>query len=183
MPREPMSIVINTAVATSFSTPCTLWSNDSRCERIFAGDGARFEIDYVRVYHRGSGSGDTIGCSPDAYPTKDWIEGHAAWYGAPAVSDHKQIPLLVLLTLAIALTLAAVILSNPPARLACTNCCVRRTRALAHALTCSWIHSGTKWQSNARAPTKEPLLTRQPPPNYTELRHTNPPAPANSPPA
>jgi hypothetical protein len=164
MPTEPMSIVINTAVATSFSTPCTLWSNDSRCKQIFSGEGARFEVDYVRVYQRRGGTPDTIGCSPKAYPTKEWIEANAAWYGAE-VPSHRHTWLRVLVPAIVIIALAAVLLSLR-VRLGRTNFIAR----CIHIFTCGWIRMGIIGSSAPKAPAEKPLLDRlRPPSSYGEF--------------
>lgn len=42
-------------------------------------------IDYVRVYQRNDGSG-TLGCDPEDYPTKDYIERHIDVYSDPNIT-------------------------------------------------------------------------------------------------
>ena len=42
-------------------------------------------IDYVRVYQRNDGSG-SLGCDPEDYPTKDYIERHMEVYTNPNIT-------------------------------------------------------------------------------------------------
>lgn len=51
-------------------------------------------IDYVRVYQRNDGSG-SLGCDPEDYPTKDYIERHMDVYTNPNITTwtpSEQIP-------------------------------------------------------------------------------------------
>ena len=66
--HEPMYLIMNQAVASSFSSPCT---GDPVCDAIWPG---KMKIDHVRVYQNPSKR--NVGCSPGKYPTAGWIEGH-----------------------------------------------------------------------------------------------------------
>ena len=91
IPDEPMYLIMNTAVATSwgFPTPCP---ENCDCKCYECGNPAcacalpngycdnfpaGFEIDFVRVYQAVNESNHVLGCSPVAKPTEAYIVGHA----------------------------------------------------------------------------------------------------------
>jgi hypothetical protein len=94
IPSEPMYLLMNTAVSSSwgFPAPCP---DNCECECFECGNPAcqcalptdycnnfpaSFEIDYVRVYQAVNESRHALGCSPESRPTEKWIEGHAQRY-------------------------------------------------------------------------------------------------------
>lgn len=107
MPDEPMHILLNTAVSSTWGFPlpwevppgcdaeqkcydcgdqkCMCWLPPGFCEML----PAYYEIDSVRVYQRHNESSHTIGCSTDTHPTKRFIEGHIDRYYDP-YNDEKQ---------------------------------------------------------------------------------------------
>lgn len=91
IPNEPSSIILNTAISTSWGFPnppwgCTLYDckdpegqcgfNPGFCKSL----PASFLVDYIRIYQNKNDSRQTIGCNPRDYPTKKFIEGHAYRY-------------------------------------------------------------------------------------------------------
>ena len=103
IPREPMYLIMNTAVASSwgFPTPCP---DGCDCKCFECGKAecacalpagycenfpASFEIDYVRVYQAVNEPKHVLGCSPENMPTARFIEGHAERY----MSEGERIPL------------------------------------------------------------------------------------------
>lgn len=91
IPTEPMYLIMNTAVSSSwgFPTPCP---DNCDCD-CFECDNPRcacalpsgycdnfpssFDIDYVRIYQAKDDPKHILGCSPEHRPTEKWIEGHA----------------------------------------------------------------------------------------------------------
>ncbi|KAN0063939.1 beta-glucan synthesis-associated protein [Thecaphora frezii] len=69
IPREPMSLIMNVAMAYNFQPP-----NFNELE--YPGV---MKIDYVRVYQI-DGREDKVSCDPPDYPTKKYIEAHADLY-------------------------------------------------------------------------------------------------------
>ncbi len=106
IPREPMYLLMNTAVASSWGFPkpcpegcdckcfkcgdpdCTCGLPDGFCENF----PASFEIDYVRAYQAVNESKHFLGCSTERMPTGRFIEGHKKDY-MDAVNGQKE-PLL-----------------------------------------------------------------------------------------
>mmetsp|Transcript_22921 Transcript_22921/g.45916 ORF Transcript_22921/g.45916 Transcript_22921/m.45916 type:complete len:627 (+) Transcript_22921:225-2105(+) len=106
IPREPMYLLMNTAVASSWGFPkpcpegcdckcfkcgdpdCTCGLPDGFCENI----PASFEIDYVRAYQAVNESKHFLGCSTEQMPTGRFIAGHKNDY-MDAVNGQKE-PLL-----------------------------------------------------------------------------------------
>ena len=103
IPDEPMYIILNTAVSSSwgFPKPCP---NGCDCSCFQCGnpdcecglpDGfcknipASFEIDFVRVYQSEGEKKHTLGCSTPKRPTKSFIEGHKERY----MSKGERAPL------------------------------------------------------------------------------------------
>lgn len=101
IPSEPMSLLMNTAVASSwgFPTPCPAGCdckcfdcNDDDCTCGLPTDycknfPAYFEIDYVRVWQAVNESKHVLGCSTDERPTDLFIKGHSKRY---MEEDDKQ---------------------------------------------------------------------------------------------
>jgi len=107
IPNEPMYMIMNTAVASSwgFPLPCP---DNCDCECYECGNPAclcgmppgycdnfpaSFEIDYVRVYQAVNDSTHILGCSPSYRPTAQYIEGHAKRF----MSEGQTRPLLPVL--------------------------------------------------------------------------------------
>ena len=91
IPSEPMYLLMNTAVSSSwgFPTPCP---DNCDCSCYECGNPtcacavpagycdnfpAHMEIDYVRVYQAVNESKHYLGCSPEHRPTDLFIKGHA----------------------------------------------------------------------------------------------------------
>jgi len=75
IPEEPMSIVLNLAISSSFQTVDTSTMNFP----------SELHIDYVRVYQR---KGQTnVGCDPKDYPTADYINRHMNVYTNPNLTS------------------------------------------------------------------------------------------------
>lgn len=90
IPSEPMYLLINTAVASSWGFPkpcpdgctcdcyecgnpkCTCGLPDGFCENF----PASFEIEYVRAYQAKNHSNHLVGCSTMSRPTAKYIMGH-----------------------------------------------------------------------------------------------------------
>lgn len=101
IPIEPMYLIMNTAVSSTWGFPYDTpeWCekcydcDDPKCACTFApgfckmlkdGDVAMY-IDSVRVYQSADasahvGANHTLGCDPPDYPTKEWIKGHSYRY-------------------------------------------------------------------------------------------------------
>jgi hypothetical protein len=95
IPQEPMYVILNTALSSTWGFPSPCPENcpcdcfDCREERCQCGCPAEmcsnfpahFLIDYVRVYQRQEGAtgdkGHVVGCSPPSHPTKTYIKGNA----------------------------------------------------------------------------------------------------------
>ena len=69
-PREPMSLVINTAIGT--------WNGGFDAIEA-TSNGTEFYIDYVRVWQ----SEVNVGCDPPNYPMQQYITANAGLYGPP----------------------------------------------------------------------------------------------------
>uniref|UniRef100_A0A7S3K4P5 GH16 domain-containing protein n=1 Tax=Aureoumbra lagunensis TaxID=44058 RepID=A0A7S3K4P5_9STRA len=94
MPDEPMHILLNTAVSSTWGFPapcpagCTCECFDCgnpKCacgmpQGMCANLPAYYEIDYVRVYQDMEDNSHKIGCSTDSKPTKRFIQGHLDRY-------------------------------------------------------------------------------------------------------
>lgn len=94
IPSEPMYLLINTAVASSWGFPkpcpdgctcdcyecgnpkCTCGLPDGFCENF----PASFEVDYVRAYQAKNQSTHLLGCSTKNRPTAKYIMGHKSDY-------------------------------------------------------------------------------------------------------
>jgi hypothetical protein len=94
IPSEPMYLLMNTAVASSWGFPkpcpegcdcscyqcgnsdCTCGLPDGFCDNF----PAYFEIDYVRVYQAVNESKHVLGCSTPERPTAQFIKGHKEDY-------------------------------------------------------------------------------------------------------
>jgi len=85
MIEEPLYIIFNTALSTSWGTvppnagrPCRGDGNDPVINRICSDFPMYLNIDYIRVWQ------DTktmsVGCDPETHPTKQWIQGHLEEY-------------------------------------------------------------------------------------------------------
>ena len=104
IPSEPMYLLMNVAVSSSwgFPTPCP---ENCECECFECGNPAcacalpsgycdnfpsHMEIDYVRVYQAVNESKHYLGCSPEHRPTDLWIKGHAKRYTAPGQNRYLE---------------------------------------------------------------------------------------------
>ena len=94
IPSEPMYLIMNTAVSSSwgFPMPCP---DNCLCDCFECGNPAcacaqppgycenfpaAFEIDYVRVYQAVNEEKHLLGCSPKSRPTELFIKGHPKRY-------------------------------------------------------------------------------------------------------
>jgi len=103
LPDEPMHLILNTAVSSTwgFPVPCPQYCScecydcgDPKCAcAIFPGFcdmlPAHFEVDYVRVYQRPDDESHKVGCSTDVRPTARYVEGHRDRY-YDGFNDEKQ---------------------------------------------------------------------------------------------
>jgi hypothetical protein len=99
IPAEPMYLILNTAMShrwgmgepcavehcaacwhcydcTHPSCQCSLPDDLKKCANL----PFEMKIDYIRLYQNPTDPLHTIGCSPEAYPTADFIEGHSSRY-------------------------------------------------------------------------------------------------------
>lgn len=104
IPSEPMYLLMNTAVASSWGFPkpcpegcdcecyecgnpeCMCGIPDGFCENI----PASFEIDYVRAYQAKNESKHVLGCSTEARPTAKYIEGHKKYFTEEGQKEPLQ---------------------------------------------------------------------------------------------
>jgi len=108
IPNEPMYIIMNTAVSSSwgFPKPCPLGC-DCECYECFNPDcecglppdfcsniPGYFEIDHVRVYQAEGHDKHSVGCSTPSRPTELFIKGHRKRY----MNDGDRMPLLPIIT-------------------------------------------------------------------------------------
>ncbi|KAH8110124.1 beta-glucan synthesis-associated [Phellopilus nigrolimitatus] len=78
IPEEPMSIILNLAISESFQVVDT-------STMTFPNE---MHIDYVRVYQR---DGETnVGCSPEKYPTAEYITNHLEAYSNPNLTTWES---------------------------------------------------------------------------------------------
>uniref|UniRef100_H3GIQ7 GH16 domain-containing protein n=1 Tax=Phytophthora ramorum TaxID=164328 RepID=H3GIQ7_PHYRM len=88
MLEEPMYIIFNVALSTSWGTvppnpgsPCRGDGTNTETNAICDGFPMYMNIDYIRVYQDLSSSSTmAIGCNPSTHPTKQWIEDHIDEY-------------------------------------------------------------------------------------------------------
>jgi len=106
IPSEPMYLIMNTAVASSWGFPapcpegcdckcyecgnpeCACGLPDGYCNNF----PASFEIEYVRAYQAKDESRHVLGCSTEDRPTAQFIQGHAKDYSNTEVG--QKVPLL-----------------------------------------------------------------------------------------
>jgi Beta-glucan synthesis-associated protein SKN1/KRE6/Sbg1 len=101
IPIEPMAILFNVAVSSTWGFPfdspdwcpkcydcddpkCACAFYPGFCQMIRSNRTAMY-IDFVRVYQSSKpdahvGANHTLGCDPPGYPTKEWIHGHSYRY-------------------------------------------------------------------------------------------------------
>jgi Beta-glucan synthesis-associated protein SKN1/KRE6/Sbg1 len=101
IPIEPMGIIFNVAVSSTWGFPydtpdwcpkcfdcddpkCACSFYPGFCQMIRSKKTAMY-IDFVRVYQSPNpdvhvGANHTLGCDPPDYPTKEWIHGHSYRY-------------------------------------------------------------------------------------------------------
>jgi len=105
IPDEPMYVLMNTAVASSWGFPkpcpegcdckcyecgnpeCMCGMPDGFCENL----PASFEIEYVRAYQAKGDGKHELGCSTKKKPTAKYIQGHPKDY--MNVEDGQKVPL------------------------------------------------------------------------------------------
>ena len=101
IPEEPMYLILNTAVSSTWGFPspcpegCPCSCYDARVEEcqcsipenMLANFPNQFLIDYVRVYQNKEVEGQVVGCSTPTHPSRTYIEGHASSYMS---EDAKQ---------------------------------------------------------------------------------------------
>mmetsp|Transcript_2709 Transcript_2709/g.8182 ORF Transcript_2709/g.8182 Transcript_2709/m.8182 type:complete len:616 (+) Transcript_2709:101-1948(+) len=111
IPGEPLYVLLNTAISSTwgFPMPCPAGCNcdcfdcvspackcafhEGFCESL----PAHFLIDYIRVYQsRAPTSMHTTGCSTDTHPTRKFVEAHRERYVDPDIKS-KTLPLLPVL--------------------------------------------------------------------------------------
>lgn len=103
IPSEPMYLIMNTAVSSSWGFPLPCPEN-CECKCFECGTPececglpsgycdnfpASFEIDYVRVFQAVNEKRHILGCSPEHRPTDLFIKGHSKRY----MSDGQKMPL------------------------------------------------------------------------------------------
>eukprot|EP00968_Pinguiococcus_pyrenoidosus_P027658 scaffold7397_cov277-Pinguiococcus_pyrenoidosus.AAC.3 len=112
IPEEPSYLILNTAVSTTWGFPmpcpkgCDCSCYDCKKNECLCGmppgmckaferadldqedDGARFLVDYVRIYQDPDDSRHTVGCDPPDFPTRRYIQAHALRYAAAAPSTR-----------------------------------------------------------------------------------------------
>lgn len=109
LPREPMYMILNTAISSTWGFPdppatCTPEEiKKSDCNDAFHQCGlpesfcdalpSSFLVDWIRIYQQDhamnytqAGDPQTLGCSPEAFPTETFIEAHAERYKEPHVA-------------------------------------------------------------------------------------------------
>jgi len=131
IPQEPMYLVLNTAVSHSWGFPepcdrhtcgvcyhcydctnpecqCTLPDGMKNCKNL----PAEMQIDYIRLYQDVSDSSHTIGCSPEAFPTEQFIEAYADryedWMPEQPSKETIRADFVVIIALIIVLVLAII---------------------------------------------------------------------------
>jgi beta-glucan synthesis-associated protein KRE6 len=104
IPREPMYLIMNTAVSKNWGFPapcpdgctCDCFECDNPLCECAIPSGycnnlpANFEIDYVRVYQAANDTNHILGCSPVDRPTEIFIEGHLKRYMAEGQTRPLQ---------------------------------------------------------------------------------------------
>ena len=111
IPVEPMYLILNTAISHRWGMPepcdakncAACWlcydciNPECQCSLPLGMRGcknlpAEMEIDYVRLYQDPLDTTHTVGCSPEGYPTAEYIEAHAGDYAPwrPASHVHVQ---------------------------------------------------------------------------------------------
>jgi len=78
IPEEPMALVLNLGMSPGWQTidPSTL------------SFPTEMLIDYVRIYQRKGH--ENIGCSPDDYPTEEYINNHMPAYSNPNLTSWRE---------------------------------------------------------------------------------------------
>ena len=105
IPSEPMYLIMNTAVASSWGFPmpcpegckcecfqcgnpdCTCGLPEGFCENF----PASFEIEFVRAYQAVNESKHVLGCSTENRPTARFIEGHKKDYADTVVGQKEPL--------------------------------------------------------------------------------------------
>ena len=99
IPQEPMYLILNTAIShqwgmaepcdhdhcsacwlcydcTNPECQCSLPNGMKNCKNL----PAKIEIDYIRLYQDKEDPSHTLGCSPERFPTAEFIEAHSERY-------------------------------------------------------------------------------------------------------
>ena len=107
IPNEPMYLLLNTAISTTWGFPpcpegcdcscydcrdwkCTCSVPHAMCDNL----PAEFEIDWVRVYQNKDNDDEIVGCSTPNYPTQKYIEGHK-WLYTTTPNAEPLLPIRV----------------------------------------------------------------------------------------
>ncbi|CAH0516887.1 unnamed protein product [Peronospora belbahrii] len=92
MLEEPMSLIFNVALSSSWGTTppnagnaCRGDGSDEKVNKICDEFPMFIKIDYIRLYQDQGDDLDTdnymqVGCDPESHPTKEWIQGHIDEY-------------------------------------------------------------------------------------------------------
>ncbi len=106
IPAEPMYVLINTAMSSTWGFPLPL-PDSCKCESYDCDDPdckcafppgfcenfpATFKVDSVRVYQDPTNSKHTLSCSPPSHPTHQFIKGHEErFYEGPATQPLQPV--------------------------------------------------------------------------------------------
>lgn len=91
IPNEPSTVVLNTAISTSWGFPnppdgCVDYDCKTSVGQCGFNPGfcktlpAKFKIDHIRIYQNVNDSTHTVGCNPEGYPTTKYIEASPVKY-------------------------------------------------------------------------------------------------------
>jgi len=163
IPMEPMYLILNTAISHRWGMPepCPVASCSS-CWRCYdctnpdcqcsLPDGmkncknlpAEMKIDFIRLYQDLEDSSHTIGCSPDRFPTAEFIQAHPLrymnWMPMTASSQTRYWSFIITSSVILLLLMIAIIM----------QCCINRYKKqvpgyskLTHSMELSGMLSGT----------------------------------------
>ena len=99
IPQEPSYIIFNTAISTSWGFPatppgCTEFDCKTSSGQCGFAPGfcrtlpARFKIDSVRLYQNRNNSQHSLGCNPQAFPTRKYILANQDLYKRRFLDKH-----------------------------------------------------------------------------------------------
>jgi len=77
IPEEPMSLILNLGISES-------WQKIDHSTLTFPTE---MLVDYVRIYQRKGH--ENVGCSPDGYPTEEYINNHPEAYNNPNLTTWR----------------------------------------------------------------------------------------------